>query len=159
MLIQKGIGTMRHSNSTVRPHETLEIVSTVEGPECPQVECKGRMQTNPMGNIVPLIGLQQVCCTHCDHQGMVSREGIRLLFRGGNEYLFSYGNSVTTLTVVLAAHTVDVFGSYGLGPDILAKRAAEWVLLKGQCTGTVDLSLENPTCAEFYRLYCVKHVR
>ena len=108
---------MRHSNSTVRSHETLEVVSTGEGPECPQFECNGRMQTNPMGNIVPLIGLQQVCCTHCNHQGMVSREGVRLLFRGGNEYLFSYGNSVTTLTVVLAAHAVDVFGSHGLGPD------------------------------------------
>lgn len=149
---------MQHSKSIVRSHETLEIVSTVEGPKCPQFECDGKMQTNPMAN-APFISLQQVCCTHCDHQGMVSREGIRLLFRGGHEYLFSYDNSVTTLTVVLTAHAIEVFQSHGLGPDILAKRAAEWALLKGQCTGTVHLSLENAIFAEFYRHTAAKQVR
>ena len=144
---------MQHPNSIVRSHETLETVSTVEGPRCPQFECTGKMQTNPMANVAPFISLQQVCCTHCDHQGMVSREGVRLLFRGGHEYLFGYGNSVTTLTVVLTAHAIDVFRSHGLGPDILAKQAAEWALLKGQCTGTVRLSLENAIFPEFYRYY------
>lgn len=144
---------MPHSNSIVRPHETLETMNTVEGPKCPQFECNGKMQSNPMANVAPFIGLQQVCCTHCDHQGMVSREGVQLLFRGGHEYLFSYGNSVTTLTVVLTGNTIDVFQSHGLGPDILAKRAAEWALLKGQCTGTVHL-LESTIFAEFYRHYC-----
>lgn len=145
---------MQHSNSIVRSHETIETTGIVEGPKCPQFECKGRMQFNPTADIAPFIGLQQVCCTHCDHQGMVSREGVQLLFRGGHEYLFSYGNSVTTLIVVLTAHAVDVFRSHGLGPDILAKRVAEWALLKGHCTGTVHLSLESAIFAEFYRHYC-----
>lgn len=149
---------MQHWNPVVPSQGSLESKSSMNPPRCPK-DCDGTMQFNPLAGIAPFIGLQPVCCTHCDHQGIVSLQGVQLLFRGGCEYLFSYGNPVATLTVMLTAHAIDMFRVHGIGPDITARRAAEWALLRGQCTGIVNLSLENTNLEDFYRHYCRNKLR
>jgi hypothetical protein len=89
-------------------------------------------------------------CSHCAHQGMTAKQGIQLVFRGGEEYVFAYGSSSGMLTVALSSEAIALFKSHHIGADELARRAAEWALLRGRVSGTVTLGLQHEELAAFY---------
>ena len=72
------------------------------------------------------------------------------MFRGGEEYVFAYGSSNGMLTVALSSEAIALFKSHHIGVDELARRAAEWALLRGHASGTVALGLQHEELAAFY---------
>ena len=96
-------------------------------------------------------------CSHCAHQGVTARQGIQLVFRGGEEYVFAYGSSKGMLTVALSSEAIALFKSHHVGADELARRAAEWALLRGRVSGTVTLSLQHEEFAAFYWYFYHSH--
>ena len=89
---------------------------------------------------------------------MKARDGVRLLFSGQHEYVFSYGPSLSYLKVVLSTVALNLFRVQGVSPVQLATHVAEWALLSGQVCGTVrlagDLVLSN--CYEYCRRQALK---
>jgi hypothetical protein len=81
---------------------------------------------------------------------MTARQGVHLVFRGGEEYVFAYGSSNGMLTVALSSEAIALFKSHHIGADELARRAAEWALLRGRVSGTVTLGLQHEEFAAFY---------
>ena len=92
-------------------------------------------------------------CSHCAHAGMTARHGIQLVFRSGLKYVFVYGSSSGMLTVVLSSEAVALFKTHHMGADELAKRAADWALLRGRPNSTVNLGLQHEELASFYWYY------
>lgn len=72
------------------------------------------------------------------------------MFRGGQEYVFTYDNSLVTLRVLLSGPAVGLFKSHDLDSDALAVQVAEWAILMGQSTGVVRLFLEDPAFSNFF---------
>jgi hypothetical protein len=65
-------------------------------------------------------GLIHWQCSLCRHEGMTAPLGVQLMFRGGQEYVFTYDNSLVTLRILLSSPAVGLFKSHDLGPDVLA---------------------------------------
>jgi hypothetical protein len=95
-------------------------------------------------------GLIHWQCSHCSHEGMTAPLGVQLMFRGGQEYVFTYDNSLVTLRILLSSPAVGLFKSHDLGSDVLAVQVAEWAILMGQSTGVVRLFLEDPAFSNFF---------
>ncbi len=81
---------------------------------------------------------------------MTAPLGLQLLFRGGQEYVFTCDNSLVTLRILLSGPAVGLFKSHDLGSDALATQVAEWAILMGQSTGVVRLFLEDPAFSKFF---------
>ena len=120
---------------------------------CPTTGCGERMRFDCRAGYDPRTGLECVYCHRCGHQGKKAREGVRLLFAGQHEYVFSYGPSVSSLKIVLSAVALTLFRAQGLAPVQAATHVAEWALLGGQVCGTVRLAghLVLSSCYEFCR--------
>lgn len=101
-------------------------------------------------------GLDSLICTKCGHRGLRSREGVIPLFRGGQEFKFSYGPSTRTVTVVLSSAAVNLWGTHGVNEEQLAKLAAEWTLLCGNTKKPVQLGIPSEEFADFYLYFCRK---
>ena len=89
-------------------------------------------------------------CSQCAHTGLTARQGIQLVFRGGMEYVFAYGSSSGMLTVALSSEAIGLFKSHHIGADELARKVAEWALLRGCAGGTVTLGLHDEELSAFY---------
>jgi hypothetical protein len=94
--------------------------------------------------------LLQWHCSSCAHIGVTASQGLQLVFRGGQEYIFTFGGSMTTLSVVLTGPAIGLFRTHMIGADELAWRAAEWALLRGRVGGTVRLDLQSYDLADLY---------
>lgn len=92
-------------------------------------------------------GLIHWKCLHCRHDSAV---GVQLMFRGGQEYVFTSANSLITLRIILSSPAVGLFKSHDLGSDALAIQVAEWAILMGQSNGVVRLFLEDPAFSNFF---------
>jgi hypothetical protein len=51
-------------------------------------------------------------------------DGLLLVFRSGEQYIFALGDSTKTLPVRLASAAIGLFRSHGIGADDLARLAA-----------------------------------
>lgn len=91
-------------------------------------------------------------CSTCGHRGYTASLGLQLVFRGEKEYIFTFGRSMSTLTVRLSSPAVGLFRSHLIGADELASRTAEWALLRGRKGGIVSLGLQDDL-ADFYLFY------
>lgn len=96
-------------------------------------------------------------CSQCAHTGLTARQGIQLVFRGGMEYVFAYGSSSGMLTVALSSEAIALFKSHRIGADELARRAAEWALLRGRASGTETLGFHDEEFAAFYWYFYETH--
>jgi hypothetical protein len=92
-------------------------------------------------------------CSHCAHAGMTAKHGIQLVFRSGLEYVFAYGSSTGMLTVMLSSEAIALFKTHHIGADELARRAAEWALLRGRPHSRVNLGLQHEELAALYWYY------
>lgn len=81
---------------------------------------------------------------------MTAPLGVQLMFRGGQEYVFTSANSLITLRIILSSPAVGLFKSHDLGSDALAIQVAEWAILMGQSNGVVRLFLEDPAFSNFF---------
>ena len=129
---------------------------------CPKPECKDVMRPDPAKRIDPELGLEYLRCTHCGHRGMRARDGLRLLFTANHEYLLSYGPSPSFLRVELSANALSLFRAHGLTPAQLATYAAEWALIMGQNSGTINMggdSLVLSGCYEYFRRQALNDLR
>jgi len=84
---------------------------------------------------------------------MKARNGVRLLFSGQHEYVFSYGPTLSSLKIILPTVALNLFREQGLTPAQLAAHVADWALLTGQVCGTVRLSGDFvlSSCYEYCR--------
>lgn len=89
---------------------------------------------------------------------MKAQDGLRLLFSGQQEYVFSYGPSVSYLKIVLSTVALNLFNRQGLAPARLATHVAEWALVMGQACGTVRLTgdIVLSDCYEYCRRQALK---
>ncbi len=91
----------------------------------------------------------------CGHRGMKARPGLLLLAHDGDEYRFTYGPSLSTLTIILSRKVMHLFPR-DMSPVQLATSVAEWVLLTGREEGTIELAHEAVAlsdCHEYLRRY------
>jgi hypothetical protein len=75
-------------------------------------------------------------------------ERLILIFRSGEEYVFTMGDSTMTLPVRLSSAAIGLFKSHGMGADDLAHLAAQWALRRNMTS--VDLALSNEHFTELY---------
>ncbi|MGD9728145.1 MAG: hypothetical protein AB7G68_20615 [Nitrospiraceae bacterium] len=68
---------------------------------------------------------------------------LTLLFQSGGEYVFVNPETGRMLTVTLSATAINVFRQRDLGPDDLARRAAEWAVFTRQSTGHINLTTDK----------------
>ncbi len=52
---------------------------------------------------------------YCRHEGMTAPLGVQLMFRGGQEYVFTSAHSLITLRIILSSPAVGLFKSHNLG--------------------------------------------
>jgi hypothetical protein len=76
-----------------------------------------------------------------------------LVFRGGYEYVFTHGDTMEFLAVMLSATAISLFDQYNVTADELAKQAAEWALLVRRTSRTVDLGPDADDFLQFCRYY------
>ena len=80
-------------------------------PTCPRAECRGSLLIDPIGpthhDRAP--GLDSLVCTMCGHRGMKARPGLLLLAHDRDEYRFTYGPSLSTLTIILSRKVMHLF--------------------------------------------------
>ena len=75
-------------------------------------------------------------------------DGLLLVFRSGEQYIFALGDSTKTLPVRLSSAAIGLFKSHGIGADDLARLAARWALSRG--LNSVDLALSSEHFTELY---------
>lgn len=126
-------------------------------PTCPRSECQGILLFEPDNptNHNRATGLDSLVCTLCGHQGMKARPGLLLLSHDHDQYRFSYGPSLSTLTIILSRKVTHLF-PLGTSPVQLATYIAEWVLLTGREEDTIELAHEVVAladCHEYLRRY------
>lgn len=115
---------------------------------CPMMGCRGTMRSVDKMEPDPRTGLGHMTCPSCGHYGYVASQGLHLLFKDGREYVFSYGPSLATLTVVFTCAMRARFAT--VPADDLAKAVAGRALLLGRTAGVVDLSdrVTRVACSE-----------
>ncbi len=120
---------------------------------CPTTHCGRLMEPDDRAGYDPGTGLECFHCGHCGHRGMKARNGVRLLFSGQHEYVFSYGPTLSSLKIILPTVALNLFREQGLTPAQLAAHVADWALLTGQVCGTVRLSGDFvlSSCYEYCR--------
>lgn len=117
-------------------------VPSHRAPTCPRAECRGSLLFDPIDRTphgAP--GLDSLVCTMCGHRGMRARPGLLLLAHDGDEYCFTYGPSLSTVTIILSRTVMHLFPR-NMSPVQLASYVAEWVLLTGREEGTIELARE-----------------
>jgi hypothetical protein len=73
---------------------------------------------------------------------------LHLVFRSGDQYVFTIGESTQTIAVRLSSAAIGLFQSHGLGADDVARLAARWGLGRGVIT--VDLNVKNEDFTALY---------
>jgi hypothetical protein len=58
-------------------------------------------------------------------------ESLVLVFRSGEDYVFTVGDSTTTLPIGLSSAAIGLFKSHGLGAHDVARLAAQWAMSRG----------------------------
>jgi hypothetical protein len=121
-------------------------------PVCPNAACSKEMgldgDAHDSGTNATS-GLLSLRCRNCGHQGMVASEGLHLVFRAGRHFCFTYGTIPAQITVMVDAKVSSSYKWLGLTEEMLARHAAEWMLLRGKKTGAIVLSADQPGTLQF----------
>ena len=144
---------MHFMSSSLQPSDASSTngqTKDLSVPRCPIYQCGKPMTMISKTGHARKAGLIHWQCLHCRHEGMTAPLGLQLLFRGGQEYVFTCDNSLVTLRILLSGPAVGLFKSHDLGSDALATQVAEWAILMGQSTGVVRLFLEDPAFSKFF---------
>ena len=120
-------------------------------PKCPWCPSQDPMRST--GPSLHDTNFDQWQCPRCDRQGATATNGTQLVFRGGEEFIFTFGASMRSMTVRLSADAIDLFRTHRIDPQDLARRMAEWALLRGWSHGTVCLDSTTDDLRQFHR-YC-----
>jgi hypothetical protein len=78
---------------------------------------------------------------------------LTLVFQSAGKYVFVNTGTDRMLTVTLSATAISVFRKRNLGPDDVARRAAEWAVLTRQSTGHINLTIDkdlSPFCQYYF---------
>ncbi len=123
-------------------------------PVCPNVTCSKEM--DPDGDahgrgMNATTGVMYLRCGDCGQQGMVASDGLHLVFRAGQHFCFTYGTIPAQITVMVDRNVASSYKWMGLTEEALARRAAEWMLLRGIKTGAMVLSADQPAVVQFHR--------
>ena len=121
----------------------------VPWPLCPRPRCQTPLEPHAFGDGA-MTGLESVRCPDCGHEGYVARHGVRMLFSDRRESVFTYGPSLSTLTVILSYSALTQFAPFHWSSAELAARVAEWALLTGCVEGTVELYPDSAVLADCY---------
>ena len=108
------------------------------------------LEHQPLRGHDPRTGLESVQCPACGHQGYVARHGVQLLFSDRRESVFTYGPSLSTLTVLLSWSALTQFAPFHWSSAELAAHVAEWALLTGCVEGRVELYPDTAVLADCY---------
>lgn len=125
--------------------------NTLTGPKCPW--CPSSDLMLPGGPSLHDTNFDQWQCGQCGRHGTTAINGIQLVFRGGEEFIFTFGASMRSMTVRLSRDVIDAFRTHRIDSQDLARRLAEWALLRGWSHGTVYLDSSNDDLRSFHR-YC-----
>lgn len=129
-------------------------------PVCPTVTCTREMSPDGEfhhGGKNATTGLLHLRCGVCGQQGLVASEGVHLVFRAGHHFCFTYGTTPAQITVMVEANVVSSYKWLGMTEEMLARSAAEWMLLRGVRTGALVLSQDQPALVQFHQ-YLRTHV-
>lgn len=85
--------------------------------------------------------------------GTSASSTILLVFRCGYEYVFTHGQPMATLVVMLSSTALNLFDRHKLKADDLAKQVAEWALFDDPTREAVDLSVEGEDLSAFCHYY------
>ena len=129
-------------------------------PVCPNLTCAKEMgpdgETHNSG-MNATTGLLYLRCDDCGQRGMVASEGVHLVFRAGQHFCFTYGSTPAQITVMVGASVASSYKWVGLTEEVIARRAAEWMLLRGIKTGAIVLTADQPAVLQFHQ-YLQKHL-
>ena len=84
-------------------------------------------------------GLKRVFCPTCQHEGFVSRHGLRLLWCDSREYVYSYGPSPAHFVIIIYAPARTHCEPLDWTASDLTAAVVSWALLKGWLSGTIVL--------------------
>ena len=88
--------------------------------------------------------------------------GLHLLFRGPDEYVFQYPPSLASLTVAASPAVLAQFTQHSVTQIQAATFMADWVLLTGRANGTIRFAVESAVfedCFAYFRRYIVRQGR
>ena len=126
-------------------------------PRCPRFGCQTPLQAQPGRLHDPMTGLESVRCPDCGHEGYIARHGVRMLFSDRRESVFTYGPSLSTLTVILSSTAQTQFAPFQWPFAQLATRVAEWALVTGCVAGTIEAYPDSAVFADCYEYYRSHH--
>jgi hypothetical protein len=139
---------------------SLTSACTTDLAWCPVSECGGSLvydsTASSGGN--PLTGLETLVCKSCGHAALRATEALQLVHHSGPLYVFRYGPSVNTITIVLSRAAEHLFELEHVTPLQLAFYGAHWTLLTGRTMGAVELSVESLALVDCYE-YFLWHVK
>ncbi|WP_447597859.1 hypothetical protein [Nitrospira sp. Nam80] len=123
-------------------------------PTCPNLNCIQDMRPEVQlykAGINDATGLTHIRCPQCGHSGLMAGDGLHLVFRAGQEYCFTFGTTPAHLTVSITTEAMFAYQRLGLSQEVLARHAAEWLLLLGRNAGVFSLSPDEPAFVGFPR--------
>jgi len=82
---------------------------------------------------------------------MVASDGMHLVFRAGQHFCFTYGTTPAQITVMVDANVASSYKWIGLTEEMIARHAAEWMLLNGIKMGAIVLSADQPASLQFHQ--------
>lgn len=100
-------------------------------------------------------------CVICGHHGMRVPNGLHLVFRGPDEYVFQYLPSLTSLSIAVSPAILARFTNATFTEAEIISFMAEWVLLTGRASGVIRFAVETialEDCYEYLRRHLV-HAR
>lgn len=103
-----------------------------------------------------MTALEHLRCGICGHHGMRVPNGLQLVFREPDEYVFHYTPSLASLTIAISPSFLALFTWHGLTPTQVVTFMAEWVLLTDRVDGTVRFATERVAfgdCYDYFRRY------
>lgn len=114
-------------------------------PTCPRQNCEQDMIPEiELGERVQTSEVMGVRCPRCGHSGLTAGEALHLVFRAGQEYCFTFGSTPAYLSVWITTEAIGAYQPLGFTQDMLARYAAEWLLLWGRRSGLFILSPDQP---------------
>ncbi len=123
-------------------------------PVCPNLTCAKEMGPDGESHddgMNAAAGLLYLRCGDCGQRGMVASDGLHLVFRAGHHFCFTYGTTPAQITVMVDANVASSYKWVGLTEEVIARRAAEWMLLRGIKTGAIVLSADQPAILQFHQ--------
>jgi hypothetical protein len=76
-----------------------------------------------------------------------------LVFRCGNEYVFTHGEAAGILIVTLSTTATKMLRKYDVSEEELARQAAEWLVFTKRSNGAVDFTSSSDDLSEFRQYF------